>query len=209
MTVTTAGPASATEDLLPFRDPGFRADPYPYYARLRQEHPVHRHPVGLYVVSRYEDVARLIRNPTLSVQQLDFGPAAPIHHTMLGKDAPDHTRLRRITNRWFTPKAVEEWSKVMRAAVEAVLDEVGEGRRHPGRGRRPLPEVHLRHHLSHLRHRADRDGHHPAQDLRDRAEPRPRRQRRRRPAPPRRRSPGTPSTSAGSWPTNAPIPARA
>ena len=72
MTVTTAGPASATEDLLPFRDPGFRADPYPYYARLRQEHPVYRHPVGLYVVSRYEDVARLIHNPTLSAQQLDF-----------------------------------------------------------------------------------------------------------------------------------------
>jgi len=65
MTVTTAGPTSATEDLLPFRDPGFRADPYPYYARLRQEHPVYRHPVGLHVVSRYEDVARLIRNPTL------------------------------------------------------------------------------------------------------------------------------------------------
>lgn len=46
---------------------------------------------------------------------------------MLGKDAPDHTRLRRITNRWFTPKAVEEWSKVMRAAVEAVLDEAEKG----------------------------------------------------------------------------------
>ncbi|MDO0930722.1 hypothetical protein QQY66_03125 [Streptomyces sp. DG2A-72] len=61
------------------------------------------------------------------MQQLDFGPAAPIHHTMPGNDAPDHTRLRRITNRWFTPKAVEEWSKVMRAAVEAVLDEVEKG----------------------------------------------------------------------------------
>jgi cytochrome P450 len=61
------------------------------------------------------------------VQQLDFGPADPIHHTMLGKDAPDHTRLRRITNRWFTPKAVEQWSKVMHASVEAVLDEVEKG----------------------------------------------------------------------------------
>ncbi|MBE8477617.1 cytochrome P450 [Streptomyces justiciae] len=118
---------TVTEDLLPFRDPGFRSDPYPYYARLREEHPVYKHPLGLYVVSRYEDVARLIRNPTLSVQQLDFGVADPIHHTMLGKDAPDHTRLRRITNRWFTPKAVEEWSKVMRASVEAVLDEVEKG----------------------------------------------------------------------------------
>ena len=118
---------TVTEDLLPFRAPGFRSDPYPYYARLREEHPVYQHPLGLYVVSRYEDVARLIRNPTLSVQQLDFGVADPIHHTMLGKDAPDHTRLRRITNRWFTPKAVEEWSKVMRASVEAVLDEVEQG----------------------------------------------------------------------------------
>ncbi|CAL9624470.1 Cytochrome P450 107B1 [Streptomyces sp. enrichment culture] len=125
MPVTTA--VSAAEDLLPFRDPGFRADPYPYYARLRQEHPVYRHPAGLYVVSRYEDVARLIRNPTLSVQQLDFGPATPVHHTVLGSDAPDHTRLRRVTNRWFTPKAVAEWTKVTRASVNAVLDEVEKG----------------------------------------------------------------------------------
>ncbi|MEU1168256.1 cytochrome P450 [Streptomyces sp. NPDC005921] len=127
MTVTAAGPASATEDLLPFRDPGFRANPYPYYARLRKQHPVHRHSTGLYVVSRYEDVARLIRNPTLSVERLDFGPADPIHDTMLGKDAPDHTRLRRITNRWFTPKAVEGWAEVMRTSVAAVLDEVEKG----------------------------------------------------------------------------------
>ncbi|MEU1516404.1 cytochrome P450 [Streptomyces sp. NPDC005811] len=127
MTLTTAGPAPVTENLLPFRDPGFRANPYPYYARLRAEHPVYRHPLGLYAVSRYEDVARLIRNPTLSVQQLDFGPAAPIHDTMLGKDAPDHTRLRRITNRWFTPKAVEQWSEAMRTSVAAVLDEVERG----------------------------------------------------------------------------------
>ncbi|MGW1786891.1 cytochrome P450 [Streptomyces sp. NPDC002143] len=114
-------------DLLPFRDPGYRANPAPYYARLRAEAPVYRHPVGVYVVSRYEDVARLIRNPTLSVRKLDFGVADPLHHTVLGQDAPDHTRLRRITNRWFTPKAVEEWAKVMQASVGAVLDEVAAG----------------------------------------------------------------------------------
>jgi cytochrome P450 len=114
-------------DLLPFRDPDYRADPTPYYARLREEAPVYRHPAGIYVVSRYEDVARLIRNPTLSVRRLDFGVAEPLHDTMLGQDAPDHTRLRRITNRWFTPKAVEGWAQVMQASVDAVLDDVTEG----------------------------------------------------------------------------------
>lgn len=119
MTIATA----ATLGLLPFRDPEYRANPYPYYARLREEHPVYRHPLGMYVVSRYEDVARLMRNPTLSVERLDFGPAEPLHHTMLGKDATEHTRLRRITNRWFTPSAVKEWSGHMRASVEAVIAE--------------------------------------------------------------------------------------
>ncbi|MFJ8109116.1 cytochrome P450 [Streptomyces sp. NPDC096132] len=114
-------------DLLPFRDPDYRANPAPYYARLRTEAPVHRHPAGVYVVSRYEDVARLIRNPTLSVHKLDFGVADPLHDTVLGQDAPDHTRLRRITNRWFTPKAVEEWAKVMQASVDTVLDEAAGG----------------------------------------------------------------------------------
>ncbi|MEU6260297.1 cytochrome P450 [Streptomyces sp. NPDC047043] len=118
---------AATVDLLPFRDPDYRANPVPYYARLRREAPVHRHPVGVYVVSRYADVAKLIRNPTLSVRRLDFGVADPLHHTVLGQDAPDHTRLRRITNRWFTPKAVEDWAEVMQASVDAVLDEVAAG----------------------------------------------------------------------------------
>lgn len=122
--MTTETPAA---DLLPFRAADYRANPAPYYARLREEAPVHRHPAGVYVVSRYEDVARLIRNPTLSVRKLDFGVADPLHDTMLGQDAPDHTRLRRVTNRWFTPKAVEEWTEVMRASVDAILDEVAAG----------------------------------------------------------------------------------
>ncbi|MFF4692324.1 cytochrome P450 [Streptomyces sp. NPDC001307] len=121
--MTIEAPAA---ELLPFRDPDYRANPAPYYARLRAEAPVYRHPIGVYVVSRYEDVAKLIRNPTLSVRKLDFGVAEPLHDTVLGQDAPDHTRLRRITNRWFTPKAVEEWSKVMQASVDAVLDKAVE-----------------------------------------------------------------------------------
>lgn len=122
--MTTEAPAV---DLLPFRDADYRANPAPYYARLRKEAPVYRHPVGIYVVSRYEDVARLIRNPTLSVRQLDFGPADPLHDTMLGQDAPDHTRLRRLTNRWFTPNAVEGWIKAMQATVDTILDEAAAG----------------------------------------------------------------------------------
>jgi cytochrome P450 len=114
-------------DLLPFRDLDYRADPYPYYARLRERHPVYRHPSGVYVVTRYADVARLIRDPTLSVRQLDFGAAEPLHQTMLGQDVPDHTRLRRLTNQWFTPQAVDRWSMVMRRSVETVLDEVVRG----------------------------------------------------------------------------------
>jgi cytochrome P450 len=43
-------------------DPAFIADPYPFYHRLRREDPVHRHPLGFYVLTRYDDVALLLRD---------------------------------------------------------------------------------------------------------------------------------------------------
>jgi hypothetical protein len=43
-------------------DPAFIADPYPFYHRLRREDPVHRHPLGFYVLTPYDDVALLLRD---------------------------------------------------------------------------------------------------------------------------------------------------
>lgn len=108
------------DNLLPFDSPDFRADPYPYYARARDLAPVYRHPLGMWVLTRYEDVAKLAYDRSLSVEQIDFGPAAPLHDSALGADVPRHTTLRRALNKWFTPKAVQTW----RAHTQRHLDDV-------------------------------------------------------------------------------------
>jgi cytochrome P450 len=43
-------------------DPDFLADPYPIYHQLRTEDPIHRHPLGFYVLTRYADVAAFLRD---------------------------------------------------------------------------------------------------------------------------------------------------
>ena len=47
-------------------DPAFRADPYPYYAQLREHDPVHVSPFGFTVLTRYEDVSRTLRSTEFS-----------------------------------------------------------------------------------------------------------------------------------------------
>ena len=47
---------------LNFFDPEFLADPYPVFHRLRAEDPVHRHRLGFYVLTRYDDVAAFLRD---------------------------------------------------------------------------------------------------------------------------------------------------
>ncbi|MFD1210460.1 hypothetical protein ACFQ36_00180 [Arthrobacter sp. GCM10027362] len=79
MTTTTPN----VSELLPVRDPEFIADPYPYYARLRAEHPVLRVEEGLYLVSRYADVASLLRSPSLGMNDMDFGVSEPVKHSAL------------------------------------------------------------------------------------------------------------------------------
>src|SRR2546425_28746 len=85
--------------------PEFVADPYPFYARLRAEDPVHQSPLGLWVLTRYDDVARVLRDPRFGRKGFDelvdarFGtePGQPgLATSMLFRDPPDHTRLRTL-----------------------------------------------------------------------------------------------------------------
>ncbi|MCS5735684.1 cytochrome P450 [Herbiconiux daphne] len=96
-------------DLIPFDDPAFRADPYPFYAEARIQAPVYRSPLGVWVFTRYAEVSKLLYDRSLTVEQIEFGPASPLHDSALGADAPRHTALRRALNKWFTPKAVQVW----------------------------------------------------------------------------------------------------
>ncbi|MGH7962130.1 MAG: hypothetical protein ACRERD_09950 [Candidatus Binatia bacterium] len=94
--------------------PEVRDNPYPYYAYLRQHAPVYQVPsLRGWAVSRYEDVLSVLKNPQafsstafISFIAGDLSPYSPEAPPFLGMDPPDHTRLRKLTNRAFTPRCI-------------------------------------------------------------------------------------------------------
>jgi cytochrome P450 len=97
--------------------PGGAADPYPRYARWRAERPVARPRERLYVVSRLADCEAVLADPAFGKQDgpgagAANGPAGrsggPDARSLLRLNPPDHTRLRRLASRAFTPGRVRE-----------------------------------------------------------------------------------------------------
>ncbi len=119
-------------------DPAFKADPYPTYRRMRTEAPVLDVPGGPVVVTRYDDVARLLRTNDVSRdidEHLLIDESDPLARrrrerrtakTILNLDPPDHTRLRRLVSKAFTPTAVERLRPRIEAMVDARLDVAAE-----------------------------------------------------------------------------------
>ncbi|GAA3649050.1 cytochrome P450 [Nocardioides ginsengisoli] len=122
--MTTLTTLQSATDPLPYLSAEYRRDPYPFYAALRAQHPVHRHPDGFWAITSYDALRNLLYDRTLGVAELDYGPAGPLHDSMLGADAPKHTRVRRTHSRWFTPKAVRTWTDITRTEVDARLDRI-------------------------------------------------------------------------------------
>src|SRR5580658_7202599 len=97
-------------------DYGIHLDPYPVYARLRDEAPLYRNDeLDFWALSRYEDVAAAIRDHETfsSANGVTLDPAAwgrHAHRTMsfLALDPPRHTRMRALISRGFTPRRVLE-----------------------------------------------------------------------------------------------------
>src|ERR1700722_8745162 len=134
--VTQAGPA-------PLFDPfatGFTDDPYPQYAVLRAQAPVYQHPFGFWLLTRYDDVSWLLR-AGLSVEDrnVDDGPFRQLREAMYGdevpsadklsmldRDPPDHTRLRRLVSKAFTPRAVDALRPRITELVDGMLGAAGQ-----------------------------------------------------------------------------------
>jgi cytochrome P450 len=113
----------------------FLANPYPTYAQLRAKDPVHQTALGLWVLTRYEDVALALRDPRFSREGFEAAFAAvecphsePARgrSSMLYQDPPDHTRLRAAVSRAFTPRAMEVWRPRIQQLVDELLDRVHE-----------------------------------------------------------------------------------
>ncbi|AGY57714.1 cytochrome P450 family protein [Gloeobacter kilaueensis] len=135
--------------------PAFKADPYPFYARLRAETPVYR--VALpnkqpaWLVTRYDDVAALLKDPrfakdrqnALTKKQMASQPQvpalfAPLTRNLLDSDDPDHARLRRLAQTAFTAKRIEVIVDRTQAACDERLDRL-KGRRFDLMGEFALP----------------------------------------------------------------------
>ena len=109
-------------------DPEFLADPYPTYRRLRAEDPVHHSPLGFWVLTRYEDVSSVLRDPRFVKEPLAalvaarFGAEVPrgVGLSMLDRDPPDHTRLRSLVSTAFTPRVVEG----LRPRIQQIVDDL-------------------------------------------------------------------------------------
>ncbi|MFD0691218.1 cytochrome P450 [Actinomadura fibrosa] len=107
--------ASSRVSYNPF-DYAVHEDPYPFYARLREEAPLYRdEELGFWALSRHADVAAAFRDHVtfssrngVSIEPSAWGPDA--HRTMsfLGLDPPSHTRMRTLVSKGFTPRRVKE-----------------------------------------------------------------------------------------------------
>jgi hypothetical protein len=111
-------------------DPAFRADPHPFLKRLRDYDPVNETPIGLFRLTRYDDVIRMLKEVPSGVRMADgsvFG-SVPLSggpgQFILQQDPPDHTRLRRLMNQAFTPRAIERLRPRVRSLVNELLDRV-------------------------------------------------------------------------------------
>lgn len=109
-------------------------NPYPFYQRLRSEDPVHFSSAGVWLLTRYEDALVALRDPRFSNDHSQAetttrgsNPFAPMMQVlMLFRDPPDHTRLRTLVNKAFTPRVAEGLRPKIKKIVDELLDNVRE-----------------------------------------------------------------------------------
>jgi len=119
-------------------DPAFMAEPHSSYDRWRQAGPVHRAstPDGLqvWVVTRYSDVRAGLADPRLSLSKKHASPdgyrgfSLPpvLDANLLNLDPPDHTRLRKLVAKAFTPARMQSLRPVIEKHAEALLDAIAD-----------------------------------------------------------------------------------
>ena len=121
-------------------DPSFYAgDPHPVYARLRAEAPVFWCPAGqFWALSRYEDVRRVGHDTTLFSSRRGTllsdgrardagGPHAPGARHLMRSDPPDHTMLRKVVSRSFTPRMISSLEDRARVIARDLLERIDAG----------------------------------------------------------------------------------
>jgi cytochrome P450 len=125
---------------IPLFSQEYYQNPYPVFARLREESPVHefRFHVGdvrMWMVTRYDDVRDVLGDPRFSSEGRTWGspefkaaglvPGAGsvLERSLTVVDAPAHTRLRKLASQAFMPRRIAQWRAATRRVVAATLDE--------------------------------------------------------------------------------------
>ena len=134
--------ASACAELF---DEGFKDDPWTRYAELRARSPVHLDPRGFYVLTRHADCLEVLRSKAASADAgrvapdavpeglhpppagaepggRRHGPAIEDNRPFIFRDPPEHTKLRGLVQKAFTPRMVEGLRPRIAAIVETLLD---------------------------------------------------------------------------------------
>jgi cytochrome P450 len=132
------GSVQAEEQQLLFNpfEPGFIENPYPAYQRLRDIAPVYESPFGVWILSQYEDVAALLRSDQSAdprnvsdggFRQLSERLEDGIRRmSMLDRDPPDHTRLRKLVAKGFTSRSIAAMEPMITELVDARLDQIAD-----------------------------------------------------------------------------------
>ncbi|MFL5351998.1 cytochrome P450 [Archangium sp.] len=116
--------------------PEVRANPYPVYAQLRRHAPVSQvDPLGLWAISRHEDVLYAMKNHQLftaegfrQAYRPEWISDYPLADSALVMDPPRHTRLRALINRAFGTSVITRIEPVVRQLAERIAAHIPEGR---------------------------------------------------------------------------------
>ncbi|MFG1611558.1 cytochrome P450 [Nonomuraea wenchangensis] len=112
-------------------DPSINDDPYPVYARLRRDAPLYHNPeLGFWALSRHADVAAALvdsaRYSSDHGPMIDAGawtPQARAYLSFVAMDPPDHTRMRAVVSRAFTPRRIAALEPMIREIARAYIEE--------------------------------------------------------------------------------------
>jgi cytochrome P450 len=123
---------------MPFNplDPAFAANPYAHFRALRDISPLYRTPAGIWYATGYHDVSTILRDPRfghgdgrVEAELLGWlGDAAGVGgvevRSFFTHDPPEHTRLRGLVSKAFTPRRVDRLRPRIEEIVDDLLDEV-------------------------------------------------------------------------------------
>jgi cytochrome P450 len=123
--------APGLSDLMSLADPAVITDPYPLYARMREASPFTELDGALVVFGRYDECSRILRDPKGSSERdksllaPDRPDRARRRSSFLSLDPPDHTRLRRLVSKAFTPRVVATLAPRITELTNELLDAAG------------------------------------------------------------------------------------